>query len=114
MPVTITQTSDFGPPTKAKVVYVGTAALGCPVERGSTRVEAKSEVKSVKLEVRGLKSEVRSPKSEVVFAFLLQLRGDEECLRRIVVLNPQHIRFAADLAVFDVALPASGGFVHRS
>src|ERR1700687_3473080 len=112
MRVTITQTSDLGPLPNAKVAYVGTAALGCPVERSSTSVEAKSEVRSVKSEVRSQRSEVRGPKSSLPFS--LQFRGNEKFLRRIVVLNPQHIRFTADLAVFHIALASSGRFVHRS
>ena len=40
-----------------------------------------------------------------------QFGGDEEFLRRGVVLDAKDIRFAADLAVFNVALAASGGLV---
>jgi hypothetical protein len=42
---------------------------------------------------------------------LFQLGGNEKLLRRIVVLDPQHIRLAADLAVFNIALAASRRFV---
>jgi hypothetical protein len=37
-----------------------------------------------------------------------QFRGNKEFLRRIVILDAQHTRLAADLAVFDIALPSSG------
>ena len=43
----------------------------------------------------------------------LQLRGDQEFLRRVVVLHAQNVRLAADLAIFDIALVASGGLVDR-
>ena len=42
-----------------------------------------------------------------------QFRGDKEFLRRVVVLDAQHIGLAADLAVFYVALSASGRLVDR-
>jgi hypothetical protein len=44
---------------------------------------------------------------------LLQFGRVEELAGRVVVIDVQHIRFAADLAVFHVALSASGGFVDR-
>ena len=40
-----------------------------------------------------------------------QFGGDEEFLRRGVVLDAKDIGLAADLAVFNVALAASGGLV---
>jgi hypothetical protein len=43
----------------------------------------------------------------------LQCSRDEEFLRRCIALNAEHIGLAADLAVFDVALLASRGFIHR-
>jgi len=43
-----------------------------------------------------------------------QRRGDEKLLQRSIVFNAQHIRLAADLAVFDIVLPPSCGFVDRS
>jgi hypothetical protein len=43
----------------------------------------------------------------------LQRGGNEEFLHLSIVLNPQHIRLAADLAVFHIALPAACGFIHR-
>ena len=43
---------------------------------------------------------------------LLQCRRNKEFLRRRIVLHAQHIGLAADLAVFDVALPVPRGFVH--
>ena len=64
----------------------------------------------MKSEVSGLRSEVRSPKSEA--AFSLQFSGNEKFLRRVVVVNAQNIRLAADLAVFDVGLFASGRFIY--
>jgi hypothetical protein len=63
-----------------------------------------------KLDKRGGK--VRSQKSEVVFAFSLQFRSNKKFLRRVVEVNAQHIRLAAHLAILDVALAASGRFVH--
>src|SRR5271165_5683371 len=44
----------------------------------------------------------------------LQFGGNKEFLRRRVVFDAQDVRLAADLAVFDVALAASSGFVNRS
>lgn len=41
-----------------------------------------------------------------------QLGCDEELLRGIVVFDSEYVRFAADLAVFDVGLAASGGLVN--
>ena len=46
--------------------------------------------------------------------FSLQFRGDEEFLRRVVVLDVKNIRLAADLAVFDVVLAATRGLIHGS
>src|SRR6266852_176064 len=43
---------------------------------------------------------------------LLQLGRDEEFPGSGIVLNPQHIRLAADLTVFHVALLTSRGLVH--
>ena len=43
-----------------------------------------------------------------------QFGRDEEFLRGIVVFDAQHVRFAADLAVFYVALTAASGFVDGS
>jgi hypothetical protein len=43
---------------------------------------------------------------------LLKVRRNKEFVRRRIVLDPQHIGLAADLAIFDVNLPASCGFVH--
>src|SRR5258708_36906718 len=43
----------------------------------------------------------------------LQIGCDEEFLRRRVILNAQHIGLAAHLAVFNVALLASRGFIYR-
>jgi len=43
-----------------------------------------------------------------------QFGGDEELLRRGVVLDAQDIRLAANLAVFDVVLAASGGLINGS
>lgn len=34
-------------------------------------------------------------------------------MRRQVILNPQHVRLAAHLAIFDITLPVSGGLIHR-
>jgi hypothetical protein len=45
--------------------------------------------------------------------FSLQRGRDEEFLRGSVILNPQYIRLATDLAVFDIALPAPRRLVHR-
>ena len=42
----------------------------------------------------------------------LQRGPYKELLRRRIVLHSKHIGFAADLAVFDIALPASRGFIH--
>ena len=44
--------------------------------------------------------------------YLLQRRRNEKLLRGEVILNPQHIRFTTNLAIFNIALPASRGFVH--
>ena len=44
---------------------------------------------------------------------LFQFCADEEFMRGIVVLDSQDIGLAADLAVFDVGLVASGGLVNR-
>ena len=44
---------------------------------------------------------------------LLQFCCDQEFLRCIVVLDPQDVGLATDLAVFDVGLAASSGFVDR-
>jgi hypothetical protein len=38
----------------------------------------------------------------------------EEFLRLRIVLYPQHVGLAADLAVFDITLPAPCGFIHGS
>ncbi len=43
---------------------------------------------------------------------LFQRGGDDEFLRRRIVLYAQYVGPAANLAVFDVALPASRGFVN--
>jgi hypothetical protein len=43
--------------------------------------------------------------------FLFQFGCDEELLPRRVVLHAQHVRLAANLAVFDVALPPSRGLI---
>jgi hypothetical protein len=43
---------------------------------------------------------------------LLELGGDEERLRIRIVGNVQYVGFAANLAVFDVALIPSGRLVH--
>ena len=43
-----------------------------------------------------------------------QFGGDEELLRRGIVLDAQDVGLAANLAVFDVVLVASGGFVNGS
>jgi len=43
-----------------------------------------------------------------------QFGGDEELLRRGVVLDAQDIWLAANLAVFDIVLAASGGLVNGS
>ena len=45
---------------------------------------------------------------------LFEFRCDEELGGGIVVLDSQNIRLAADLAIFNVALAATGGFVDRS
>jgi len=42
----------------------------------------------------------------------LQRRRHKEFLRQRIVFHTKHIGLAADLAVFDIALPAAGGFVH--
>jgi hypothetical protein len=47
----------------------------------------------------------RKPKFEN--RLLFQFGADRKFLRRRIILNPQHIRFAADLAIFDIALPPS-------
>lgn len=44
----------------------------------------------------------------------LQRSRYEEFPRRPIVLNPQHVGLAAHLAVFDVVLTPSGGFVDVS
>jgi len=44
--------------------------------------------------------------------FSFELRGNEKFLRGIVVLDPQHVRFAAYLAIFHIALPVPGRFIH--
>jgi hypothetical protein len=44
----------------------------------------------------------------------LPLCRDEELIRRDVILHAEHVRLAADLAVFHVPLPASRGFVDGS
>jgi hypothetical protein len=49
---------------------------------------------------------------EISFSF--QFSGNEEFLRRVVVLDAKHIRLAANLTFFDVTLAASRGLVHRS
>ena len=43
---------------------------------------------------------------------LFEFGADQELLRRGVVLDPQDIGLAADLAVFDIGLAASSGLVH--
>lgn len=37
---------------------------------------------------------------------------NDEFLRRRIVLDAQNIRLAANLAVLDIGLPASGAFIH--
>src|SRR5580698_3383426 len=44
---------------------------------------------------------------------LLQFRRDEKLLRRKIVLNAQHIRLAAHLAVFHIALPPPRRLINR-
>ncbi len=44
---------------------------------------------------------------------LLQGGAHDKFSAVLVVLNLQHIRFAAHLAVFDVALPSSRRFINR-
>jgi len=44
----------------------------------------------------------------------LEFGGDKEFLRRIIVLHAQNVRFAADLAILDIALAASGGLIDGS
>src|SRR5690242_2902483 len=43
-----------------------------------------------------------------------QFCRNKEFLRRVVILHAQHIRLAANLAVFHVTLPPPCGFVDRS
>src|SRR5579862_540821 len=50
----------------------------------------------------------------VTRALSLRFCGDKEFLRRHIVLYAQYIRLTADLAIFDIALSAAGGFIHRS
>lgn len=45
---------------------------------------------------------------------LFQFGADQELLRRRIVLDAQNVRLAADLAVFDVALPLPGRLVDGS
>jgi hypothetical protein len=44
--------------------------------------------------------------------YLLQRRRNEKLLRRCVIFQAQYIRLAANLAIFDVALPPPRGFIH--
>src|SRR6202035_1095520 len=46
-------------------------------------------------------------------ANLLQRGGDEEFLRRRIVLDLQQVRLAAGLAVFDIVLPPPCGLINR-
>jgi hypothetical protein len=43
---------------------------------------------------------------------LLQLSSDEKLLRGRVIVGAQHVGLAADLAIFNVTLPLSRGFIH--
>jgi len=43
---------------------------------------------------------------------LLQLGSDEELLSCRVIVGAQHVGFAADLAIFNVTLLPSRGFIH--
>src|SRR5580698_10609752 len=44
---------------------------------------------------------------------LFEFGHDDELGYLVVITDAQHIRLAADLAVFDVALRPAGGGVHR-
>ena len=54
-----------------------------------------------------------TPRWRLTPVALLPLRGDEEFLRRRIVLHAQHIRLAAYVTIFDITLETSRRLIDR-